>query len=724
LLDALPDDSPFLQLDPPQRRQHTLDGLKRILLRESQVQPLVLVFEDLHWIDSETQTLLDSLVESLPTVQLLLLVNYRPEYTHNWGSKTYYAQLRLDPLPPESADEFLDVLLGDDVSLELLKKLLIERTEGNPFFLEESVRTLVETQELVGEAGAYRLAQARPTIQVPPTVQAVLAARIDRLPPDEKLLLQTAAVIGTEVTFPLLQAIAELVDETLYRGLTTLQSAEFLYEASLFPERVYTFKHALTHEVAYGSLLQERRRVLHGRIVEALEALYADRLTEQTERLAYHAWRSEQSDKALSYCRQAGEKAMARSAHREAVESFEQALSALSHLPETHDTVEQAFDLRLAMRSVLYPAGDFGRLLAYLREAGALAEALDDPRRLGQVSVFLSHFFRLMRAHDQAIAAGQRALELASATGDVMLQALAHYYLGTDYYEQGDYRRARDCLRRAVASLDRAQRHGLFGQFTLPAVGFRVYLVGCHIELGTFAEGRSLGEEGLQIAETAAHPMSRMGASRWLGLLALRQGDIQRALSLLERAMRICQEADFTAFFPFVAAPLGEAYTLGRRVADAVLLLTQAMDQSMETNMVGFQALCHLPLGEAHLAAGRLEEVHALAERALTLAREHGERGNQAYALRLLGDVAIRRDSPEIEQAKTRYQQSLALANELGMRPLQAHCHRSLGKLYSQTGQREQARAEFSTAIAMYREMEMTFWLPEMEAALAQVEGQ
>ena len=329
LLDVLPDDSPFRQLDPPQRRQRTLTALKRVLLRESQVQPLLLVFEDLHWIDTETQALLDSLVESLPTAQILLLVNYRPEYQHGWGSKTYYTQLRLDPLPPASAAEVLQALLGDDPSLAPLTPLLIARTAGNPFFLEESVRTLVETGGLVGEPGAYRLAQPLQSIQVPATVQAVLAARIDRLPPEAKRLLQTAAVIGTEVPCPLLTAIADLPDTELRRHLAHLQAAEFLYETRLFPEPEYTFKHALTHEVAYGSLLQERRRALHARIVEALEALAGDRVAEQVERLAHHALRSEVWDKALTYCRQAGEKAMARSAYREAVGYFEQALSAL-----------------------------------------------------------------------------------------------------------------------------------------------------------------------------------------------------------------------------------------------------------------------------------------------------------------------------------------------------------------------------------------------------------
>src|SRR5262249_19511443 len=242
---------------------------------------------------SETQALLDSLVESLPTARLLLLVNYRPEYQHSWGGKTFYTQLRLDPLPPASAAAVLQALLGDDTRLTPLTQRLIARTEGNPFFLEESVRTLVETGLLVGAPRAYRLAQPLDTVQMPATVQAVLAARIARLPPEENRPLQTAAVIGTEVPMPLLQAIAELPEAAFHHGLAHLQAAEFLYETRLSPDQAYTFKHALTHEVAYGGVLQERRRALHARIVEALERLAGDRVTEQVERLAHHAMRGE-----------------------------------------------------------------------------------------------------------------------------------------------------------------------------------------------------------------------------------------------------------------------------------------------------------------------------------------------------------------------------------------------------------------------------------------------
>jgi tetratricopeptide (TPR) repeat protein len=528
--------------------------------------------------------------------------------------------------------------------------------------------------------------------------------------------------MGTEVPLPLLQAIAELPEEVLQRGLAHLQAAEFLYETRLFPEREYTFKHALTHEVAYSSLLQERRRVLHARIVEALEGLYADRLAEQVERLAHHALQGEVWDKALTYCRQAGEKAMARSAYREAVGYFEQALSALPHMPETRDTREQAIDLRLVLRSALFPSGNSERILAVLREAESLAATLDDPRRLGQVSGFLSNYFTLMMgAPDQAIAAAQRALALATNSGEVVLQALANYRLGSAYQFQGDYPRAIDCLRQSVASLDGARRHERFGQTVLPAVLSRTYLAACYAELGTFAEGRALSEEGLQIAEAVNHLVSLMFAYRGGGLVSLRQGDLPRALLLLERGVGSCQAMDLLTYFPWVAAALGAAYTLGGRIADAMPLLTQALEQTLATETVGLQAFCSLSLGEAHLLAGRLEEAQALAEQALALTREHHERGHQAYALRLLGDIAAHRAPLDVDQAATHYRQALALAEELGMRPLQAHCYHGLGTLYATLGQREQARTALTTAIAMYRAMEMTFWLPQAEATLAQV---
>jgi tetratricopeptide (TPR) repeat protein len=404
------------------------------------------------------------------------------------------------------------------------------------------------------------------------------------------------------------------------------------------------------------------------------------------------------------------------------VGSFEQALRALTHLPETRATREQAVDLRLALRSALNLPGDFGRILAYLHKAEAIATALDDPRRLAQVSLFLSTHFRSIGAYDQAIAAAQRALALTTAGGEVVLHALAHQYLGFVYHAQGAYRRAIDLLRQTVTSLGEAQPRERFGRVSLPAVLSRAHLAWCHAELGTFVEGHAYGEEGLQLAEAVNHPASIMIASWGAGLLSLRRGDLRRAFPRLERAMGLCQEVDLPIYFPRMAAALGAAYTLGGHVSDAVPLLTQAMEQSAATAWVYLEMPCRLSLGEAHLLAGRLEEAHALTERTLALTRAHQERGNEAYALRLLGETAAHRTPPEAEQAAAHYQQALTLATELGMRPLQAPCHCDLGMLYAKTGQQEQARAALTTAIDMYRAMDMTFWLPQAEAALAQVE--
>jgi tetratricopeptide (TPR) repeat protein len=621
-----------------------------------------------------------------------------------------------------SADEFLQVLLGDDPSLAPLKQLLIARTEGNPFFLEESVRTLVETGVLVGERGAYRLAQALAGLQVPATVQAVLTARIDRLPPEEKRLLQTAAVIGTEVPLALLQALAEVPDEALRGGLAHLQAAEFLYETRLFPELAYTFKHALTHEVAYGSLLQERRRTLHAGIVATLERLAPERVAEQVDLLAHHAYRGEVWDKAITYGRQAGTKAIAHSAYHEAVTSFEQALAALEHLPERRDTIEQAIDLRCDLRNVLLPLNAHARIFDHLYAAEALAERLGDDQRRGQIAGYLCISFVAMGEPDHAIAAGQRALVLATTSGAFDVQVIAQTHLGIAYYHAGNFRQALDTSRQVMGLLTGELRSISFGLVVLPAVTSRLYVTWSLAEMGSFAEGVSVGEEAMRLAEEAEQPFGIGSALMAVGLLSRRQGALHTAIPILERGLKLCQSANIPFYFPAIAASLGAAYALAGRVAEALPLLDQMLGHGAIGSLTPYRPLLHTELSEALLLVGRVDEASTFAERLHDLSRTHTGHGYQAHAHRLLGDIATCHDPPDLAQAEAHYQQALALAEELGMRPLQAHCHLSLGTLYVKTGQREQARAALSTAVDLYRAMEMTFWLPQAEAALAQVE--
>jgi tetratricopeptide (TPR) repeat protein len=507
----------------------------------------------------------------------------------------------------------------------------------------------------------------------------------------------------------------------LQRDLATLVAAELLYQRGQPPRAVYTFKHALVQDAAYESVLQRVRRDTHQRIVQVLEAQLPETTATEPAVLAHHALRGELWEQAVAYFRQAGAQALARSAHREAVTSFEQALRALQHLPDSHDTRAQAIDLRLDLRNALWTLGELRRLFVNLQAAEGLAEALGDQHRLGWVSVYLLAHFAQVCDPDRALTSGQRALAIATTLGDIGLTVVAQFYLGGVYCSLGDYRQAVECFQKNVTCLHGALLHERLGLPGLASVFSRSHLVASLAECGAFAEGRAPAEEGVQIAEAADHPYSRVLASWAVGLRALRQGDLPQAIPVLERALDLAQGAHIWLGVRFVAAPLGAAYALAGRTAEALPLLERAVAQAVTMRYMWDHALRVAWLSEAYLCAGRLDEAGTQAQRALEFSLAHQERGHAAYALRLLGEVAAQREFPKTEQAEVHYQQALALADELGMRPLQAHCHLGLGTLYSRVGREQQARAALYTAIELYQAMEMTFWLPQAEAALAHV---
>jgi len=711
LLDVPVEDAAWQAFEPAQRRQWTLSAVKSLLLRESRNQPLLVIFEDLHWIDAETQALLDSLVESLPTARLLLLVNYRPEYQHGWSGKTYYTQLRLDSLSPQSVGDLLNVLLGDDPILESLKGLLLRR--GNPLFIEESIRTLVEAGALAGERGAYRLTRPLQAIEVPPTVQVILAARIDRLPADDKHLLQTASVIGRDVAFVLLRAVAQTTEEVVQRGLERLLAAEFLYETRLFPDPEYTFKHALTHEVAYGTLLHERRKALHAQTVAAIEQCYRDRLSEHIERLAHHAVRGELWEQAVTYLQQAGFKALARSANREAAACFEQAVMALQHLPESRERQVHAIELRFHLRTSLFPLGEFERIFDCLREAEGLARMLGDQERLGHLSVYLCHNLWITGRPSEARAFGKNALAIAEALRDVPLQVTGNIYLGVACVWMGDYRRAEQLLRNVLPLLEGDRSRERFGLTGFPAVLARGYLSWLLSDLGKFEEGIALGQEGFRLAEVLNHPYSLTFASWTLAPLHFARRELDHAVRLLERGVTVSREWNLTLHALQNAGLLGYTYALLGRTAEGIPLLEEALSTSEAMRHGVVYPLFLMYLGEAYALADRRDLAFELARRALALAHERGQRPYEAQALRLVGEITACHDLPE--HAYSYYRTALALAEELGMRPLVAHCHLGLSKLSWRTGERQDAQEHRLVATNMYREMGMTYWLKQAQ---------
>jgi tetratricopeptide (TPR) repeat protein len=576
------------------------------------------------------------------------------------------------------------------------------------------VRSLVETGALVGEPGDYRLTQPIEQLKIPTTVQAILAARIDRLTPEGKRLLQAAAVIGKDVPLPLLLAIADVPEHEVRAELTRLQAAEFLYEVRLFPDLEYTFKHALTHEVAYQGLLQDRRRDLHARITEAIERLAAERIAEQSERLAHHALHGELWEKAVAYLRQAGLRAMARGANREAVPYLEHALGTLRHLPETRRRSELAIDIRIDIRHALLPFGDWARMLDHLQEAEVLARSLGDQHRLGRIAILMMIQRRAAGDYDAALKIGQEALANARTLGDRSIEVVETLILAETHLVRGEFSEAAKLLERNIGLYEKL-RADRFGTQLIQSASFEYLLAAALSNLGRFDEAIGHGEAAVRIADEADHPFTLFFGLLNLGRAHLFRGDFPRAARVLERSLQLGRTWQFVDRTPECAAALGYAYALAGRTEESLALVAGAVNE-FRAGLGRYSPTYLLTFaGWVFLLAGRIDEATDYAREILAITRRLG--AGESRALCLTADIAA---ASGAENAEHYYREALALAEPRGIRPLVAHCHFGLAKLYRQRGDREQAE-HLSTAMAMYREMGMTYWLEQAEGELRQL---
>ena len=719
LLEALEEEHPFRSLDPAEHRQVTYQAIIRLLLAESRGQPVIAIFEDLHWHDSLSLGLLNALVVGAADARLLLMLSYRPHFKDEWRNRPNHHQLRLDPLVGENVAELLQVLLGSDANLATLKSFVTERASGNPFFAEEIVRALVDTGVLDGARGNYRLARPLSSVQVPPTVQAVLAARIDALPGAEKRLLQQAAVIGYDVPLALLHAISRLSEDELGGLIGNLQEAEFLYSAQLFPDLQYRFKHAFTHDVTYSGMLRDRRRDIHARVVSAIERLYADRLGEQVERLAHHTVRGDLKDKAVHYLRQAGVKAAARSALTDARAWFEQALQILKSLPENQPTMEQSFEILLELRSVLRQLGEVRQMLDHLRGAEALAERLKDDRRRGRVCATMTTVLSTVDELDEALDTGRRGVEIAERVGDPVLGVITRSCLEEAHYYRGEHEQVVEISIPNIATLPAEWAHEFFGLAVPPSVFGRAWLIMSLAELGRFAEAARYETEVLRIAEPTQHAHTIGWACLAASMPHLFKGDWEKARSLIEHWIYIPRTLDVAVLLPWAVASaawalaqMGETDESLNRVRES----EELFERQAASGIVGHRSWAYHAVSRAYLTLGRLDEARRLAH--LSIESAQRQPGFRAHALRLLGDLAAHPEQFDAEGGAAHYRQALALAELHGMRPLAAHCHFGLGRLYDRMGRREPARESLNLATKMYRDMNMDFWLKQDVSAI------
>jgi class 3 adenylate cyclase len=712
LLGAEHADSPFVALEPSARRRRANDAVVRLVERQARRQPFVMVLEDLQWVDAETEVSLDGLIHRLPPATMIVL-SYRPEYEDRWPGWPTSTRVRLDALDPADASAMVGALLGADGTVAGLAAQLVERAGGNPLFLEECVRTLAERGVIAGERGRYRLARPMTTLDVPPTVRAVLEARIDRLPAEQKRVLQCAAVVGQDVRTTLLLAVADVTPDEARSALTGLAQAELLAETARFPDPGYAFVHSLVHDVAYEGLLHDRRRALHARVVESLEHLGAGSTREDLEALAHHAFRGEVWATAVRYLREAAALALARVPGREAVMLLDQALAAIAALPATRETQVLAVDVRCELRNALVPLGDHARLQAILAEAESAAEDLGDERRLARVLSYRSNALWNVGESERSVETARRTLAIAERLGDLDLQVASNFSLGGGYRTLGDYRRAVTYLRRNVEILTGPAARDRFGLAGVASVLTRGHLVWSLAELGEFDEAIALAEEAMGLAEEAGDAYSLAHAHLGLGGGLVRQGRIGEAMSVLEAGRVRAQ--DVPALRPPIDADLAVAYAVSGRPQRALELASSALRDLRRMGRVGRLSLIATHLGEVHLLAGRMPDAAEAAGHALELARRHKERGNEVYALRLLALVASEGKPRDVASARASYEEAIALAESLGMRPLLARCHLGLGRLARNVGDASMAAHHLETAAKLLREMKMQFWLERLE---------
>ena len=703
LLNAAPDDPRWAALSSDQRRRRTLASLREIFVLGSQAQPLCLVVEDLHAIDAETQTVLDALVDALATARILLIVTYRPEYRHTWANKSSYVQLRIDPLSPGAAAAVARSLLGNAPRVTALWDLLIERTEGNPFFLEESVRALAESGVLAGPPGAYTITRPVDAIPVPETVHAALAARIDRLSEEDKRLLQAASSLGRRVPLPLLQQAVDVSEDALSESLARLQAREFLHEVHRFPEVEYVFTHALTQEAAYGGLLRERRHALDAAIVGAIEKLAPDRRADHLDRLAYHAFRGELWDKAVTYCREAARLALARSAHRAGVAFLERALAALARLPG--DGLAAAIDLRLELRAALAPLGSYRRMHEVLTEAEQLAAAHADRRRLALVSAHLSNFFVLRGELVPAVDRGVRALELSSGEEDATVRILANANLSIASFAQGRFRQAIDFAAANVMALTGPRRFEKFGLAVLPAVYCLTVTAIARAELGDFAGAEAVAQEGIDIAREAEHPHSVISGYMGLGSALLTRGRPGAAREVLEHARALCESGDLPAVLVEITMALAGAHAHLGAIDEALRALEAGVAQAIALRHRLGHWIRTGGFAETYLCAGRIDEALSSAQLFVHMTQAIGARGAAAWAHRLVGLALARQDPADFTAAELSLRRSFELAVELGMQPLEAHCSLELTAVDRARGHDVASRVD--AALRLYRELGM-----------------
>ena len=698
-----------------------LEALTAVYILNTKNHPMVLIFEDWHWADEASDVALKYMHSLIASYPMMILVIFRPDYPANWGNWSHHTPIVLNALDYFNCEKIIKSVWDADHLPEGIVPLIHERTGGNPFFVEEISSALVEEDTVRLNDRWAVLNKPLEKVSIPNTVQAVIRARLDRLDDYTHESLRLASVIGREFTRRVLEKISTS-REQLTQALERLKALELIQQTKLVPEAEYMFKHVITQEVTYETLLKQKRKDLHRLVGQAIEELYRDRLEEFYETLAFHFWRGQDWQRAYQYNREAGLKAQSFSAYIEAQNFLEVALEALQKLPRTTDNLEREIDLRFNMRSALFPQGKHDDWADHIRVAESLAEEIHDETRLASIYNYLAGYLWIRGRHKESIELGEKGLRLSKSTGNFDAEVTTKVHIGIPLLYTGEIKRQIALHREVAKQLSGPAALERYGFSSVPSITARSYLAFGLSELGEFEEAEMWARQGIELSGQVKNLFSTALIHACSGLAYLRQGKIDTAFKLLQEGYALSSDADIRALISLAAGSLGHCYLLMERPGDALPILNNAVDpQILEASI--FPSIYPITvLAETYRLMGQTDKACETAEEALRIFRQTDERCFGAWALYEMAIIQSENNSKQIEEAPHTYQLAIDLAEELNMKPLQAHCHLKFGQHYAKIEKTDLARSEFLNAIDLYRSLGMAFWLPMAEARFSEID--
>lgn len=707
LLETVAPPPDWLSLNPEVRNHMTISAVRSLLLRESERRPLILVIEDVQRADSATINLIGNLADAIVLHRILLLVSFRQDFEAPWNGKPTYRTLRLERLDAAETDELIDRLVAKSAS-RTLRNLLLTRSQGNPLFLNESIHALMESGALTGEIGALEVMREPGKLDTPDSVSALIAERVDHLPPDLKTLLQIASVLGEQFRSDILGALNAMPPESLQAALEALETQEFIRAVTHPPTPIYAFRHALFQEVCYASLLKRRRRELHARVFSALAGSKGDGDAPPVEQLAHHAFRGGLWEKAVEYCRSAGRRALYLSANREAVRHFENAALALSRADPDGLRLAESIDLQLELRAAHVPLlhmEKVGEILHTVRDA---ASRLGDRARLAQITGFMAGHAYLTQSPRKSMDLCLEAIRLSQELNDPSLEVAPNIYLGQAFHALGRFRKSIAALERNFIILPNVDRKISLGLPSLPRIMTARWIALSLAELGAFDAAEDYVKQG-DVGVDHPRPFDQVYSQSALGFVLLVRGEFERAREVTAEALALADKRDLPFMIPVVASQLGLLLAYLGEQQEALLLTRRAVRTAEDIGILAGRSRWYARLAEACLLAGDYAEAMQYTELALQIAHDLHELGYACYALRLRGLIA-QRTSRGIDAARADITEACMRARRLGMAPLVAKCSLDLAVLERQAGRPALAHQHFSQALRGFRRLKMASW--------------